>query len=138
MTHQVLQTLYVNSGPLHIRTKRMPENVGRYAGERIAILLDPLLADTPHVVLQVHSHLGLSVLVQKQEPATAVNKHLHLGESTACENVLERFTDGGGHRNTPIAAARLGSSNEIGLVCCLAQLPLDMNTTTLKVNIGLR
>ena len=138
VTHQVLQTFHINSGSLHIRTKRMPKDVGRYAGERIAVLFDPLLANTSHVVLQVHSYLGLSVLVQKQESATAVNKHLHLGKSTVCENVLERFADGGGHRNTPIAATRLGCCDEIGLVCRPAQLPLNVNIATLEVNVGFR
>ena len=137
MAHQVLQTFDIQHRLLCIGAEGMPQDMGRHAGKRVPVLLDILPLHSAHVFLQMHGNLWLTFFIQKQEAAVSIHHHLDLGMSTTLQNTAESHIDGIRHGNATVAAAGLWRGYEIGLVRRAAQLLMDVDTPSVKVDVCL-
>ena len=137
MAHQVLQTFDIQHRLLCIGAEGMPQDMGRHAGKRVLMLLDILPLYPTHIVLQMHGDLRLAVLIQKQEAAVSIHHHFYLGMPTVFYHTAESHIDGIRHGDAAVAAAGLWRGYEIGLVRRAAQLLMDVDTPSVKVDVCL-
>ena len=75
MSHQILQALDVHTGMGHLGTKGTPEHMGCDFRQRLIRMQLAVLLQCPlKMMFNVHCHLGIAVLVQKQKSGISVDQ----------------------------------------------------------------
>ena len=136
MPHQVLQTFDVNAGLLQIGAEGMAEHVGRHMGDTRTIELLEFLLHTPHVILQVHSHFGLFILIQKDKAATSVDDHLNLRMWSCLDRVGKGLIHRLRHGDAPNAAVCFRCGDKIGVLCRSAKLSAYIETAVFQIHVS--
>ena len=75
MSHQILQAFDVHTGMGHLGAEGMPEHMGCDFRQRLIRMQLAVLLQCPlKMMFNVHCHLGIAVLVQKQKPRVSVDQ----------------------------------------------------------------
>ena len=136
VTHQVLQAFQVHASIGHIGAEGMPEHMGCDLRQRLIRMQLPILFQCPlEVMLNVHRHLGVTVLVQQQEPGIAINNPFLGNRLPSCNDVFQCFVGIVCHGDESAAAFGFRLLYIVSTIRLADKLVIHPDPTFLKIQL---